>query len=467
MLVFKEIMNRLLLGWVGALGLYLTTHLLFFGTSPGLHYDEAWAANFSLKIAQIPGFWPIQAMSPQTHAWHHYLVAGVFRVFGASVETFRLTHIFMGLGGVVLLGKALARRLTNPALAPALVFLAGIQPSLVTNHRFAIELTSFHALCFGGMVFFALHPKKWAPFVAALIAAIGVSSHVFFIAPALALVLTTWFMPSAPSLRSRLAISLGIALCLPGILELQETLPEKDKAQALLFLVSFAFAATWAIAALPFWHRIRSLSAFLIRVLSVFTLPLLFFLIEGNWGILAHSGTLRFSALAGVGLIPILLAFKVYRKAPSELVLFWCCLALLTVAVAPKPTGRYWETLFLSTLVIFTGAWLSSSWKARVLVGFWPVILVMNLLIPASQGHFIDREYRFLLFHDRSTDFLPKQEATRVLLKDGCRFEQILGSDDRVKESLQFILSPNASSTSCQGRSFRATKELNGLRIQE
>jgi hypothetical protein len=50
-----------------ALLLGLVLRLLFIAKAPGIHFDEAWAANYAHKIASEPGFWPINAMSPYTH----------------------------------------------------------------------------------------------------------------------------------------------------------------------------------------------------------------------------------------------------------------------------------------------------------------------------------------------------------------------------------------------------------------
>lgn len=463
--------------WALALATYALSHCLFFGNSPGFHYDEAWAANFALKIARNASFWPLEAMSPQTHAIHHYWVAGWFWLFGPSVEVFRSAHVVLGLTGACLVGAALSRLFADRRLAPWFVLLAGVQPAIVANHRFAIELTSFHTLCFGGMLYFALRSGRSSRIASALFAVLGISSHIFFVAPALALIMTLLLENPHPSRGTQSAIGLGGLLSLPVILKLQVALPEKDKAAALMFLFAITLLGVWLLPAARFWttyhRRVRSI----ILAGGCLALPLVVFLFEGTWAMLLQVGSLAVPALAGAGLLavgyPLASAYKALRgssdRSPvARIGTFWCCLAISSLAVAPKPAGRYFETLFLTSLAIITAFWIRSPGKTRWLAASWPVILSAQLLLPASRGNFLDHEIRFLIFRDRTTDFLPKQEALLPLASAGCSASQLASGNPRVDESIAFILEPREGRRNdCAGRRFRYLQEPTGLRIEE
>ena len=72
-------------------GLFTWLHLYKIAYIPGLHFDEAWAMNFSRQIAFEPGIWPLTAMSPYTAPWAHYFAAIFMKVFSPSVLVFRLS----------------------------------------------------------------------------------------------------------------------------------------------------------------------------------------------------------------------------------------------------------------------------------------------------------------------------------------------------------------------------------------
>ncbi len=451
-----------------AVALYGITHLLFSGSSPGLHYDEAWAANFAVRIAEMPGFWPIEAMSPQTHAWHHYIVAVVFKIFGPSVQLFRLAHFALGLGGVLLLARAVARQFQDSRLAPIFVFLAAVQPALVANHRFAIELTSFHVLCFGGMMYFSLSPRRGAPFFAAIFAALGIGSHIFFIAPALAILISALLSAPKPTHRTKCAISWGALLALPFILKLQFTLPERDKAQSLLVLFAVAIVSIWTLPQLRYWSRIRHHLTQIIGFGGLLALPLSAFLFEGNWALLSHFGTLRIGWLSGWGVLPVIgIVYWMLRDQENRHVgIFWCALALCTIAVAPKPTGRYFETLFLTSAAIAAIVWIKVP-QMRWSFLAWPLLLSGNLLLPASERSFTNREFRFLFFHDQSRDFLPKQQALEPLVRLGCRPAQVSSTDPRIAESVAFILEEGRGNFGCEGRSYFVRSGDHALEVHQ
>ncbi|MEN9724418.1 MAG: hypothetical protein RJB38_2404, partial [Pseudomonadota bacterium] len=407
-----------------SVSLYLLTHLVLLGTRPGFHFDEAWAANFALRIAREPGFWPFQAMSAQTHAWHHYGIAALFKLVPPSVFAFRLLHVLMGLVGVLLIGWS-AQRISkdlagsesrNENLVAITVALAALQPALMTNHRFAIELTSFHALCFGGMLASALNPGRWGPWVSVLFTALGVSSHVFFIAPAVALLITLILENPQPSRTTKAAIGAGLCLGLLMAINLHATFPEKEKSWALVALLmatSSALAIRQALAKLSllarwkaFENRIRPQLAQGIRILSVVALPFFLLLFEGSWSILAHTGFLTWPALAGLGLLPLAWSAHVLireyprfslqeREGLRKVTTFLATLACCTLVIAPKPTPRYYECLFLASVGAL--ALMSGRMCSRILpvcFSTWTLILGVQWGVPAIKNQFVDRPYR-------------------------------------------------------------------------
>src|SRR4051812_27297485 len=89
--------------------LLIATGLFSVFQVPGLHFDEAWAANYAYRILSEPGFWPIDAMSPYTHAWAHYVSAVFFRLFGVNLFVYRAAGIAMIGTGALLAWCALVR----------------------------------------------------------------------------------------------------------------------------------------------------------------------------------------------------------------------------------------------------------------------------------------------------------------------------------------------------------------------
>src|SRR6185437_2759892 len=123
-------------------GFLITTGLLWVSRVPGLHFDEAWAANYSYRILSEPGFWPLTAMSPYTHPWSHYLTAAFFHFFGTSLFTYRAAGVSMNVVGALLAWIALMRWGERRA-ACLFPFLLAFFIPFVLNERFTIEITSF------------------------------------------------------------------------------------------------------------------------------------------------------------------------------------------------------------------------------------------------------------------------------------------------------------------------------------
>ena len=163
------------------------------------------------------------------------------------------------------------------------------------------------------------------------------------------------------------------------------------------------------------------------------------------------------------------------RKIHSPLIeklkvpfIFWSNLAIGVFLIGPKPTGRYLETLFLISITLLVPIWAATTSLVRWSFLCWPVFLVLNVFYPAASASFDDREFRFWIFHDRSRDFLPKQESLLPLQKIGCHPSQVESGDPRIQESIRFILQPKKNSeTTCDTRRFSAKAGANQLIIEE
>jgi hypothetical protein len=96
------------------------------------------------------------------------------------------------------------------------------------------------------------------------------------------------------------------------------------------------------------------------------------------------------------------------------------------------------------------------------------MILSVDYFMPGSRHEGIDRSYRFLIFHDNSEDSLPKQDLARYLGERGCDYSQLLPSDPRISEALQFLSHGDwqvSAAARCPARHFQverlaATQEL-------
>ena len=177
-------------------GILFFNHLIFLSQVPGLHYDEAWAGNFAHRIAADPGFWPLQAMSPYTSAWSHAWAALFFKIFGTSVFSYRLAGVLLAIGGILLLSRALYI-IGEKRAASFFPGVAGLIPALLVNHRFGIEITTFHVFCFGLLgwslaIWVTTKDRKFAAFFGlGLAVLLGVTSHILFLAVVLALWMVT------------------------------------------------------------------------------------------------------------------------------------------------------------------------------------------------------------------------------------------------------------------------------------
>lgn len=445
--------------------LLLFGHLHDLGGTPGLHFDEAWAMNYAWRIASEKGFWPLTAMSPYTAPWAHYWAALWLKLLGPSQDLFRLTQASLSFGGLLLLCASLPSRARF--LFPWAVLLL---PGLVLNHRFAIELTGFHALCFGALCL-ALSRRWWAAAVA--FALLGTTAHVLFYGATVALLVAA-VVAGAPQLeekRARGAFTAYFALTALFLARVAFLVPEKGKASALA-LSAVAAAVFLALRGhrWPIWSSKRWEIALAVAA-AVFLFNACFFG-QGYWTASLYTGLDVWSLYPGFAppnfllclLTLLLLTVGAVAYAP-KLPRAWLLAGAFTTGVMMlKPAPRYHELALLGLAALFALAAASSlegvkwpGWKKLRELGRWrrllPVASAASLAligftgIEMSGGLFDVRrqvgvreaELRFLAFKDSSRDFLDKKGLVKFLGSSGCELSGIETHDPRLLESLRAL----------------------------
>ncbi|NUM89276.1 MAG: hypothetical protein HUU37_08745 [Bdellovibrionales bacterium] len=405
---------------------------------PGFHFDEAFAARLALRVATEAGYWPVEAQSPFTSAWSHWVAAAGFRVLGAGILEFRLLHMLEVWGGMIFLWAAVGKRWGKEARAwffPAVALL----PALYLNHRFAIELTGFHVFCFGVMVFGIAHRQVWMAVAAAVL---GVWSHVLFLAPVLAVLGVIELEKIAISVREKRVVALGFASLLPFFYRIAVRLPDDPRPKAFVFL-AIAGALFYAMnGGIPRWGGAPWVRRLLFAAAVAWWVPAFFFS-EGHWMVLVAKGTFLQDAWVLPGLtIPAwgLAVGALRRKTPAvgREILFLTILTVSLGVMIPKPTPRYFELVFL-TAAALGAVGLAGAAKARVA---WLLGIAGTIWLFAAHyqgGIPVERDFRFAWFKDSSSDFLSKQEVASFLGSSGCGASDIRIADYRGGETFRFL----------------------------
>lgn len=443
------------------------------GILPGLHYDEAWFANYSYRIAFEPAFWPIDAMSPQTKPWIHYWVAGVFKAlepyFFINVFLYRSSLVFLTATGLFLIAGSLVQ---VRGIRQALCFLIWVAacPGLVLNHRFGIELTSLIPFCLGlflyGISAIYINRDKKSGYVFIFLSVFfGVTAHVLFFSVWLSFLLTLFLCNVPLNKKSKITIvSVGGALSV-FFIKIAISFSEKDKAVGLLAVNLFLMI-------LPFlWNQLQlKLSEVLktskkgILILAAPLMVLCVFFAEGHWSIGIQLGKIAHPIVVGFFLIPLIWVlakqFTVKSKQPEARFLFawWCATLFMIFAMTPKPAPRYYEIAILLGFV-----WLSlktveafgnkSIFYASIGLVFGATALVSNYFLPVIQAeqiqgkraYFTLKNIRFGPLKDSSRDYAPKQEVANRLLELGCTMDRIGFEDMRQTETLRFLMNPKSN----------------------
>jgi hypothetical protein len=443
--------------------LMISTGLYQISLVPGLHFDEAWAGNYAYRIFSEPGFWPIEAMSPYTHPWAHYVTAAFFHLFGANLFVYRAAGVAMNAVGAICAWFVLWRAGERKAAAVFPFILALFVPFLL-NERFSIELTSFHVLCFGVLLLGTHLRSMVIVFFAAIF---GITSHILFLAPVLGS-LAVWGFQSGRWQRTHRAIVLLTAVGLwPFLWKIYQEIPEKDKALFLLVSDTLVIFFVSVFEQMPRVFR-RSREA-LQWIAGIISLPFYFYLIffsEGHWSVLFTNGRIFHPWVLAISVPATLIGFG-YLIRKHRLIKwhggqqrFWSWF-LYTVfflgILAVKPTPRYFELAFF--FIAMGTAILLGHQKKAAIYRFMGVFAAVSLLIlgtnylrPGMLGQGVDRSFHFLIFKDNSSDSVSKQNLSRYLGAKGCSFSQVSTPDPRIREALLFLSHgdwPVSSAVSC------------------
>jgi hypothetical protein len=412
----------------------LFTHLFSLTHVAGWHLDEAWAGNFAHRIAFENGFWPFQAMSPYTAAWSHYIAAAAFRIFGTNVFVYRAAGIFEVILGTVLISLALAKRgeVKAAALLPGVIALF---PALVMNQRWVIEMNTFFVLCAGVVVYGIATKRIFLSFIGFFL---GITSHVLFLAPSLALLYWCWVEEKLSSRDRKLISAFSIIIGLFFVRIYFKT--ESDDHTKALGLIAISVITMIGV-------HVPTPPKYFLTLPAILGIPLLlpFFLFsEGTWVALFSSGELQTPFLIGTIFIPVaLLIFYLKPRYQSEILWLPLCL-ILTLLMVVKPGPRYYEIPFLFCAVLFTiGVSRITPNQAKQVLALWFTLgalqLSLNYFQPAIAETQIDRTFHLWRFRDSSSDMLPSQKIARRLSREGCDYSDLKLSDDRMEQCLKFL----------------------------
>lgn len=456
--IFKKILPAFsFLVFLFAVGLWGTGHL---AERPGFHFDEAWAAQFSHRIAFEPGFWPWTAMSAYTSPWTHYWTALFFKWSEPSVLVYRLSYFFWAWGALALFAVCLWRLLGKVSAALAFLALAGTSPALVLNHRFAIELTTFLPFCAAGFFLSYLFLKERPRLATAGIVSflvLGTTSHIMFLAFPLALFLTVAFSQTKVT-ESQRKFFMGLALCF--LLFFIRTLYGTTWASKSYALITATLLfGLWIWDGAPLWHFFRQARGRILKLASVLFVIFLFnFLVfqNGEWGTLYQKGDVLQAWPYRVAFFLNLLLWargirRAVYSAREKLFFFFLIICLGALMITPAP--RYFEIAFMLFTAALIRPWLllprTLRWSLlTVMVGMQVWAVQVNLQTP----HYDDRDFRFFTLKDSSYDFIPKDGAQNFLHAQGCSLNVLRTHDVRTEavfRALSVFESPQLK-RSCQ-----------------
>jgi hypothetical protein len=414
------------LGWA----LLLFAHFYRLGEFPGLHFDEAWAFNFSWRIAAEPGFWPLHAMSPYTSPWAHYWAAAWLHVLGPSVFVFRFSQVSLAVLGLVALCFALPKH-ARAWFPWCCVLLTG----MVLNHRFAVELNGLHVLCFGALLL-AIRERWYG--LGCVFALVGTTGHILFYAVPLALLGAAALEARPLPRRARAWGSAFFVLSALFFARVLVEIPEKGKGAALLAsaLAACAFLAL-RLESLSLWRR-AGWKALLGFGAMVFFANASYFAL-GSWTAAIYSGARLFPAweLARWLAVLALALFSLFRAAAPRRNLF-LLLLLFSGLMMLKPAPRYFELSLLALAAIVSVC--AHELKAAGVTSFVADLLLNAATVAlAFGGDVADTDLRFLFYKDSSRDFLDKQALAGFLGGSGCAPDAIQTGDPRLKEELRAL----------------------------
>ncbi len=149
---------------------------------PGLHFDEAWQVMHAHRILSDADFWPSSAMNAYTWPVIHYILAGVYRFAGTSLQATRFFYLALNCASFLLLTRAVSRFWGIRTTFIAALLITTL-PSVIHDHRFFIEMTGFFGFLSAVIVYLLSRPTRLTIKTAVLIAvlgAIGTHAHILF-----------------------------------------------------------------------------------------------------------------------------------------------------------------------------------------------------------------------------------------------------------------------------------------------
>lgn len=460
----------------------LASQCLWIRQAPGMNSDEGYYANLAQRIAFEPGYWPVRGqMSSYTTSLAHYFPAAMFKIFGTSLAVFRMAGAIEVLLGVAMISAALALFRERKAAA----LFAGVVaffPAAVINQRWIVELTTFCAFTTGlialGMALRYRHGPSWL--AALLIIAgidLGVTAHIAYIAPVLALWICLFSAGKIRTPTDRGTVIAASALLVPFFVSIAQVEEDKIKALSLLALLA-AIAGTQA---LPSTQGLGLLARKIAKILlcltaaigSLLLIPFALFC-EGNWLAMSSNGFLAYPLLIGVFFLVPCAAFWLtrssIRKTPIEALCFLPVALLLVYAMATKAGPRYFEVhfLFLAAALSLAFARLSSK-QLMPVVALWvlqgTLVLGLNYFKPSIENKQIQTTFRFWRWRDASDGFLPKIALAERLAQEGCSLRDVTEiADTNAGEALHFFSNgdwPAPANQPCRlGHSIRIVKQV-------
>jgi hypothetical protein len=439
-----------------ALGLSIplcTAHLFFV---PAINFDESWAGRIAHRIAFEPGFWPFQGMNAYSAVLSNYVAALFFRMFGSGLVVLRLSGVVQVCLGITCLSLALHRWGEKKA-ALLFPFFTLCFPALMFNHRYGIEATTFHVLCFGifslGLSLVFTQNLNLGRTLIAVGAILGIVSHPFFIAPSLAALLLRVLKPQAIEGKERKYLLWLLLFFFLFFLRVLWLIPEKDKGMGLVGLNTILIV-------LVYWHSYfiqnflsaRNLKIFygIAGVLSIPALTFLFCYASTPWAILTATGKITHPSLMIFDAIWVLAVLfygfwsQSVKKLPAKF-LTWGTLSItLCALILIQPSPRCYEIgmIFLSLGFSLLMSKFSNRWST-LFITTWVLLGVLqwkfNYIDPVLSNQTVHREIRLLFVKGISEAYPSHQSLFKKVVDQDCKTTGIDLNYSRTREALEFV----------------------------
>ncbi len=439
-----------------------TTHLL---DLPGLHFDEAWQGLFAHKIAVISDFYPTTAMNSYTSPILHYVLAIVFKIFSPSLFTMRMFFAVLNLSTLALL-TTFIYKVSNPIASAIFCIFWALLPLSYVNHRFYIELTSFHGFCLAILIWALYYFKKpWSPFMIVFSILAGCYSHIIFITVYFSTLLISMrhFPLEVKSKKFQITVGSIALLLLPLTIRMAidtKKLGPKALVVALMFMSLHFFGTKFTSKPLQIFSKIWNKYFFILSLpaFAIFS----YFHFDGRWPLTQIHSSLPKEWLpinAAFLFLSLLFSFKIRQPnfyATISKRTFLTILILVSILVL-KQSPR-----FMTIPMIFCFLWLSieiSQYRLKTFQLVWMLLFVSwNLysFFEVYQKPFltrgtIDREVKIWPFKENARDFRPFQKVYRWMSENGCAFQIEWVEDDRFKRAIEFLrLTDRPKSKKCE-----------------